>query len=425
MILNSGHSFDRQQKRLKIFLSLFCLSAFLIGCATYQSQVTIAREALTSGDIEKSLKELKPKADKKSDDQLIYVLDYATALQYGGRIDESNKYFMYADKLADELDYHSVSKVAGSMLLNEEMVQYKGDTFEKVFINAFLAMNFLKQNNYDSALVEVRRMNEKFNKYRQDEKKAFEVNPFSRYLSAVIYEATQKWDDAYIAYQETYKIDPTNPTIKADLIRSSYWAQRPDEHASWKKKFPEVEFKPDQSRKKKGEVVLLYLSGWGPRKKPDPGAPLYPILEPVYNQTQSASLVINGTTYPQSILVYNTQEAAIKTLWEDRPGLIARRVAARVAREVAAREISRKDDSGLLGAVAFIGMQVTERADLRQWSFLPASIQISRVVLDPGQYDVAVQGLFAGGAPGAESSETQKIKVSPGKTNFIIWRSLK
>ena len=421
---------DIEAKRLKSILSLFLVLGLTLGltaCATYQSNVSAARDAISKGDIEAALKDLKLKADKKNDDQLIYVLDYATALQYAGRLDDSNRYFMMADKLAEQMDYHSVSNVAGSMLLNEEMVQYKGDTFEKVFINAFLAMNYLKLNNYDDAMVEVRRMNEKFNKYRLDEKKAFEVNPFSRYLAAVIYEATQKWDDAYIAYQETYKIDPTIPTIKSDLIRSSYYARRADDHAMWKKKFPEINFKPENNKKQKGEVVLLYLSGWGPRKQPDPHEPLFPILQPVYNQTQKASLVVNGNPEPQSILVYDTQKAAIATLNADRPALIARRIAARVAREVAARELARNDknNGGLLGAVAFIGMQVSERADLRQWSFLPASIQISRVPLDAGTYDVAVQGYDFGGMPNGERSAPQKIKVIPGKTQFVIWRSVK
>jgi uncharacterized protein len=94
---------------------------------------------------------------------------------------------------------------------------------------------------------------------------------------------------------------------------------------------------------------------------------------------------------------------------------------------VAARELARNDknNGGLLGAVAFIGMQVTERADLRQWSFLPASIQISRVPLDAGTYDIAVQGYDFGGMPNGEHSAPQKIKVIPGKTQFVIWRSVK
>ncbi len=355
------------------------------------------------------------------------MLDYATALQMAGKIDESTRYFLFADKLAEELDYHSITKDASSMLLNEEMVQYKGDTFEKMFINAFLAMNYLEQNNYDDAMVEVRRMNEKFNKYRMDQKKNFEINPFSRYLAALIYEATHKWDDAYIAYQETYKIDPTIPNLHRDLIRSAYWARRSDDLAMWKKKFPEVEYKPEGNWKKKAELVLLYMSGWGPRKVPDPHEPLFPMLKPVSSVTQSAGLVVNGTVEPKSIIVYNTEQAAIKTLAADRPALIARRVAARVAREVAAREIARKDknNGGLLGAIAFIGMQATERADLRQWSFLPASIQISRVTLDPGQYDIVVQGYDGNGAPSGERSAPQKIQVTAGQTHFLIWRSVK
>ncbi len=399
----------------------------LSSCASYQSQVSGARDSISKGQIEKALEELKPRADKKSDDQLIFALDYATALQLAGRIQESNKYFLISDKLAEQMDYHSVTNVAGSMLLNEEMVQYKGDTFEKVFINAFLAMNFLSQNNYDSAMVEVRRMNEKFNKYRLDEKKAFEVNPFSRYLAALIYEADRKWDDAYIAYQETYKIDPTIPNLKVDLMRSSHFARRSDDYLMWKKKFSDVDFKPDTNRKQKGEVVLLYLSGWGPRKKPDPQAPLFPILEPVYSQTQQASLIVNGKNTSHSILVYDTQKAAIATLAADRPALVARRIAARVAREVAARELARKDknNGGILGAVAFIGMQVSERADLRQWSFLPASIQISRISLDAGSYDIAVQGYDFGGTPTGERSLSRSVKVVPGQTQFIIWRSVK
>jgi hypothetical protein len=406
-----------------ILLPLFILS----GCATYQSQVSAARNEIAVGKIDDALKDLKPKADKQNDDQLIYALDYATALQIAGRIDESNRYFMLSDRLAEEKDYNSVSRVAGSMLLNEEMVQYKGDTFEKVFINAFLAMNYLKLNNYDDAMVEVRRMNEKFNKYRMDEKKDFEINPFSRYLAALVYEANHNWDDAYIAYQETYKLDPTIPTLKMDLIRSSYWARRPDDHEMWKKKFPEIQFKPDTSRKQKGEIVLLYLQGWGPRKKPDPRSPIFPILEPVYNQTQHACLVVNGKQEDKSILVYDTQKAAIDTLNDDRPGLVARRLAARAAREVTASQIAQKDkkNGGLLGAVAFIGMQATERADLRQWSFLPASIQVSRIMVDPGTYDIGVQGFEAGGGISSEKADAHPVKLVAGQTEFIIWRSLK
>ncbi len=416
--------------RLKSPLSLLLVALlsfnFLIGCATYQDHVSKARNNLRDGNIEAALEDLKMKADKKSDDQLVFLLDYATALQYAGRTDESIQYFLKAEQLAEEMDYHSVSRVTGSMLFNEEMVQYKGDTFEKVFINAFLALNFLKKNDLDSAMVEVRKMNQKFNKYQMEAKKAFEANPFSRYLAAMIYEADQKWDDAYIAYNETYKLDPDIPRLKSDLIRSSYFARRPDEYKKWRKKYPEVEFNPqDFNLKKEGRLTVIYLQGWGPRKRPDPQAPLMPMLVGVTNETQSGKLMVNGKAMATTELVYNTQEAAIKTLMADRPALIARRVAARVAREAAARAAGRDDNTGAAATIAFLAMQVTERADLRQWSFLPASVQVAQISIPPGEYDVAILGMSWGQNPSGERSESMKVTIKPGTTQFLIWRSVK
>ncbi|MFN8791213.1 MAG: hypothetical protein ACK5Y2_07135 [Bdellovibrionales bacterium] len=406
----------------------FLLSFLTLGCATYQDRVSKARQSIASGQLEEALKDLKQKADAKSDDQLVYLLDYATALQIAGRTDESIRYFLWADKLADELDYHSVARITGSMLLNEEMVQYKGDTFEKVFINAFLALNFLQKNDFDGAMVEVRRMNEKFSKYRIDEKKSFEVNPFSRYLAAMIYEANDKWDDAYIAYRETYKLDASIPRLRQDLVRSSYYARRMDDHKSWRSQFPDIEFTPQtKSQQRTGDLTVIYLQGWGPRKYPDPAAPLFPILQPVMNQTQKAQVVVNGEPKSTTELVYDTGNAAIATLLEDRPALVARRIAARVAREAAAREIGKSDNkgAGATAALAFIAMQVTERADLRQWSFLPASIQVAQVSLPAGEYDISLLGLNSSLAPSGERSEPQKIKIKPGQSQFLIWRSVK
>lgn len=112
---------------------------------------------------------------------------------------------------------------------------------------------------------------------------------------------------------------------------------------------------------------------------------------------------------------------------EDRPALVARRVAARIAREAAAREIGKSDNkgAGATAALAFIAMQVTERADLRQWSFLPATIQVAQVSLPAGEYDITVLGLNSAQTPSGERSEPQKVKIKPGQSQFLIWRSVK
>jgi hypothetical protein len=409
-----------------LFFILVVILTQAVGCATYQDRVHQARNQLANGEVQKALDSLKVKAHQKSDDQLVYVLDYATALQFAGQIDESNKYFLLASELAEEKDYNSLTRVTGSMLFNEEMVQYKGDSFEKTFIHVFLALNFLQQRNYDSAMVEVRRMNEKFNKYRLDGKKNFEQNPFSRYLAGLIYESTGQMDDAFIAYNETFKLAPEWNRLPDDLLRTAILSGRESEVKRLKSTFPEREVLVDRSKRRShGFLRVIYLQGWGPRKKPDPYEPLVPTLVPVYNQTQKAQLIVNGNPVKSTEVAYNTSDAAIQTLMADRPSLIARRVAARIAREAVARELARKDETAAAGLVSFIVMQASERADLRQWSFLPATIQIAEVQLPAGEHEVTLQGLDLSGAPTLEKLETRKVVVRPGQSEFLIWRSLK
>ncbi|MFN8846993.1 MAG: hypothetical protein ACK5V3_08480 [Bdellovibrionales bacterium] len=410
----------------KAFFVAFILCNFLVGCATYQDHVSLARQSLISVNLDLALKDLQVKANAKSDDQLVYVLDYATALQFAEKFEESNQYFLKASKLSEEKDFHSISRVAGSLLFNEEVVQYKGDSFEKAFIHVFLALNFLHMRNFDSAMVEVRKMNEKYNQARLAEKQGFEINPFSRYLAALVYEASGQWDDAFIAYKDTQKLDPNWPKIELDILRSAHLSNRSDDFIFWQKKYPDSKINVDRKlTKTHGYLKVIYLQGWGPRKVPDPFEPLVPTLNPVKSMTTQAGVIIDGIERAKTELMYDTAQAAIATLRDDRPALIARRVAARVAREAVARELGKKDDTAVAGLVSFIAMQASERADLRQWSFLPNTIQVSEVQLPKGYYEVQLQGQDDFGGNTSEVSNIKKINIRPGQTEFFIWRSVK
>lgn len=411
----------RFPQRLTLVVGLFFILG-LSGCASYQSKVHSAREALTRHEFPKAVEELKPLAEKESDDQLVYLLDYGVALQLAGRLKESNDVFLKADRLAELVDYQSISRIAGSLALSEEMVQYKGDTFEKIFINAYLAMNYLEMGNLDDALVEARRINEKYLKYRADEKKSFELNSFSKYLSALVWEASRSYDDAYIAYNEAYKIDPTIATIGEDLIRSAKLARRTDMYQSWKKKFPEVKEDPSWYDKNLGELVVIYQQGWGPRKMPSQNEYRFPMLVPVPSETQRARLAVNNKV-EVSREVYDVQRAAIETLQEDQGILIAKRVAGLATKAVLSDQVRQKNE--LLGSLAWIALNVADRADVRQWSTLPQTIQTIRLRLPPGRYKFTLDGLNAGGALTGESLDNQEVEIKAGQKKFIVWRSLK
>ena len=411
---------------MKFFVGCFLL---LTGCATYQGKVSPARELIQQQKFSEAASLLKPLSEKVNGDQLVYLMDYGTALHLAGDFEESNKAFLQADKLAEQLDYHSVSKQAGSLLLNEEMVQYKGDTFERVFIHAYLAMNFVSLGKMDEALVEARRINQKYQKFRMDEKKAFEVNVFGKYLSALIWEATRQWDDAYIAYLDSYKVDPQIPGIREDLIRMAKLSRRPDEYLKWKKEFPDVVEDPAWYDQSLGEVFILLQQGWGPRKVFSQDSHRFPELKPVSSRTQKFKSQLSNrssSTEDHNLLsrrIYSVESAAIKTLKDDYAGLVAKRLAGMAAKEVVADQIRQKNE--LLGFFAWVTLHASDRADLRQWSLLPESIHLIRVPVKPGNLSLNIVGLDSSGLPTGEGSEGLELSIKAKQKKFIFFRSVR
>jgi hypothetical protein len=391
------------------------------ACASYQSKVEESRNLLKLGESQKAADKLKPLAEKQNDDQLVYLFDYGTALQSANDYKDSNTAFLKADQLTDIVDYTSLSREAGSILLNEGMVQYKGDDYEKVMINAMLAVNFLMMNDKENALVETRRLNEKLYKYKFEAKRNYEQNPFAFYLSALIWESDRNYDNAYIDFNKTYEVKPDIPYLRRDLIRAAINAEREDAVEKWKRQFPDIQINPQWKNKEMGEIVLIYEQGWGPRKRPRPGFPRIPKLFPTPSFTERAKLSVDGVGEEFTQMVFSVQDVAIKTLEDQYAGLIAKRVAGIAAKAVVADQIAQRNK--LLGQLAFIGMNLADQADLRQWSTLPQTFQIAKILVPPGHYLASVTGLSFSGYPTGEMLPKRDITVAPHQKTFILWRS--
>ncbi|MGE0529230.1 MAG: COG3014 family protein [Bdellovibrionales bacterium] len=404
---------------VRVLCAGLILSA-LVGCATYQTQARGTRDAIRQGDPEKAAEKVKEKAFAPGDDQVVYLFEYATAQQLAKNYEESTKAFLKAEELTDIKDYHSLSRITGSLLLNEGMVQYKGDDYEKVLINAMLAINFLMAGNLEAAQVETRKLNNKLYKFRFEGKKNYEQNPFAFYLSALIWEDNRNWDDAYIDFKKAYDLNPAMDYLKEDLIRAGLAARRADEVGRWRKQFPGV--KPADLRSN-GEVVLIYQQGWGPVKRPHPGFARIPKLYPTMSETVRARLEVEGGSAELSQTALNVTDVAVKTLDDKYAGLVAKRAAGIATKAVVADQIRQKNQ--LLGDLAWIGMNLADQADLRQWSTLPASFQIAKLRLKPGKYRVRAVGLNRADHPTGETSEWMSVTVEPRKKAFLNWRSVR
>lgn len=408
---------------------------FLTACASHQNKMQPLQSEIVGGQCAPALEKLQKLADKESDDRLLYLMEYASALQICRNYKLSTDYFLQADKLAEQQDYTSISRTLGATLLNEQMIQYKGDKFEKLFINAMAAINFIEMNDYENAMVEVRRINEKTRKFAEEEKRSFELNSFASYLAGLIYEQSNNWDDACIAYRDSYNIDATFRAVTLDMLTACWRAKRYDEFATLVKKVnpsnEEIEF-AKRPRKNKKEAIIVYLQGWGPQKtdrpayryrKNDLSYSDFPMLEGSPSTTKKIAVTgaIEGSSlFKESQPVYSVEKAAIDTLEADYAYLATRRFGARIAKEVVADQIRQKDKA--LGDIAWVIMVASERADLRNWSFLPETIQVVR--FDATDItSIKVEGRDLQGKP-SEDLGTIDLTVNPNKRIFLI-RSLK
>ncbi len=411
---------------MKNFLLIF--SVFLAGCATYQNKVAPARDLLANRQCEPALKTLEELSLKADGDQLIHLLDYAAALQVCADYKKSNQVFLKAEKLADDIDYISVSRVAGSALLSEEMSQYKGDTFEKLFLNVSLALNFIQLGQLDSALVEVRKINQKFIKYKAEDKKNFELSPISKYLSALIWEADRKYDDACIDYKDAFFLDTTYRRIGIDMLRSCLKANRQQEFKILAEKMNATKEELEAAKDfEKTELIIVFMQGWGPRKQPRPDAPRYPQLVSVNSNTHflKADIVDKNEKVLESYQsdpVYSVEKAAIATLNADYNSLVARRVGGAVAKHIVADQIRQKDQ--VLGQLALLAMMVADRADLRQWSIYPKGVHILRIPIKPGTHTLRLTGMniFLNDS---EKLPDLTLNIRSGEKKFELIRSLK
>lgn len=407
--------------KLRILL-LIWLAGSTLACASYQHKLQDTHRLIRNGQPFQASIALKEKASKESDDQVVFLLEYATALQLAGELEDSTQAFLQAEQLTEIQDYHSLSRITGSLLLNEGMVQYKGEDYEKVLINAMLGINFLLKGDTEAALVETRKLNEKLYRYRFEAKRDYEQNPFAFYLAAMIWESGRNWDSAYIDFERVYNLNPNIPYLEQDLIRAAKNARRRETLKEWQKKFPEVKELSEWNNKEYGELVLIYQQGWGPKKHPHPNWHRIPKLYPVTSQTKRAQLVVEDGPVEPTQKIYSVEEVAIKTLDDAYAELITKRVAGVVAKEVVSDQIRQKNQ--LLGDIAWIGMHLADQADLRQWSTLPESFQIAKVYLKAGTYRVHVQGLSLAGEPTAEKSKIFEVEVKPRQKTFLNWRSV-
>ncbi|MEJ2306851.1 MAG: hypothetical protein P8Y30_04800, partial [candidate division WOR-3 bacterium] len=155
-------------KRFFAFLSAFFL--IIGGCAYLQTQVKhykgIEEDFSTRYYIQAAEKIEKAKNEGKYEgkDRVLYYLDMGIALHFAGNYRASNEFLDKAEIAIEENFTKSISKMMVSFLLNDNALDYAGEDYEDIFTNIIKTLNYLHLQNYEDAMVEVRRINLKLSK---------------------------------------------------------------------------------------------------------------------------------------------------------------------------------------------------------------------------------------------------------------------
>ncbi|MCB5260456.1 MAG: hypothetical protein LHW48_08315 [Candidatus Cloacimonetes bacterium] len=184
-------------------------------------------------DITKALSIVEKPGMYRKKEQLLYYLDAGMLHHFQGNWQQSNELLQLAEDAIQELYTKSVSRSAASILLNDNSLEYSGEDYEDVYINVFKALNFLEMGNLESAMVEVRRVDEKLSlleqKYARIAKEMdldseakikfkssrgrFHSSALARYLSMVLYQTNNYHDDARIDFNNVQYAFASQPEL--------------------------------------------------------------------------------------------------------------------------------------------------------------------------------------------------------------------
>lgn len=383
--------------------------------------------------------------------RLVYMLDSAMARTVCGDYAGSNQRLHDAEALAEQLWTKSVTKEAASFITNEYAIPYEGEDFEKALINVFSALNYAMLRDYEGALVECRKLDQRLNLLndKHETKSVYKQDAFGRYLSAMLYEASsplnlENLDHAYIDYQKAvqayrdYEKSYATAMPRAlveDFLRVAAATGRSEDA---KKLIGNNKNNSSMSQKEAASlarIVLVQLNGKGPRKVEDsiefvPELGPYKMAFPKFVTTppacQSGALLADGSRgagYKAYLeRVEDINRIAVKDL-EDRQGRVLLKAAARFIAKQALIDAAAQgiDDKGSREAVKLLLNIVNmgmELADTRQWGSLPGEISLARAFVPPGEYRLTARLCNNADFP------LGSMNLRAGETRFVILPTL-
>jgi len=224
----------------KVLIPLLLLSLILSGCRTFYQRQQEFNQYFRTGQIQEAADVLeRDRRGSKRRTRLLHLMNLGVVHHMLGNHTRSNELFEEAFILSEDQLRNPLDE-ALALVSNPNMTEYRGEEFELLMIHYYKAMNFIQLGNFEAALVECRRLNNRLNaladRFPSDNR--YRRDAFIHNLMGIIYEAAGDHNNAFIAYRNAYNIYKDDFSrlfglgpprqLKIDLLRkcSSHGLQR-------------------------------------------------------------------------------------------------------------------------------------------------------------------------------------------------------
>lgn len=433
-------------RRAGLILVLPWLAA---GCATFSDSLSPIERNLAAERYDDALAALE-KQSHSSRDEVLYQLNKGMLLRMKGDYAASNEAFETAKKLMSVLYATSVSETTASFIINDATRAYAGEEYEQVLVDVYKALNYLALGTLDDARVEVLQADVKLRQIAERLKSShYADDAFARYIAGMIYEQEGEWSDALISYRQAYEAYKKEkvyarvgipPFLKRDLLRLTEREGLTDENEKYRKEFGIDRWTGADDLAKSGELVFILNNGLAPILREqskgvyDPVSNIAVKIALPYYQSRPVSVarveISAGGASAASAVVEDIDAIARDSLDAKMPAIVARAVARQVVKVMAAHKAQQaaqhsgnnRDSAALAGLIVGLAMNIanvaTERADTRSWTTLPREVQIARLPLPPGQYNLVAK-LYNATGDLIATRNFSNLKLQAGDKTYV------
>ena len=443
---------------MKRLILLLATTLFFMACANKSmTRYEALAPVFEHNGFEAAINEVKKQQEDLYGEktEFLYYFDLGVLYHYNGNYKESAQNFDKAEKIYDDLYTHSVTNEAAAIVTNDNIRPYRARPFEVLVLHEMQIMNYLAQRDIDGAMVEVSRAQKAMTELYQKDNDKTNDNGFLRYLTAIVYEMAGEPDEAAIAYYKTVRAYDENilnlpKEAREFVIENLIRSDREDDLKKLKLDNSIETTKAKAVYDLGQEIIIVGYAGHGPILTELKMSGTYVnggMLNLTYKDSKTGKITSsnigappvagasNGETFHISFALpeahsfkslvqrFNVtvdNKSGLRTekvmaldkelemnLKDDFANTMTRTAIRVVLRTIAAQAAKKamKSDNAILNLFTSISTDIAqdqmEKADLRIALFLPNSIQMTRIPVEPGSHEVSV----------AAEGETGTVKV--------------